>query len=307
MGREGLMTGSERAGEDARGQETSIAISARRSRPLPDRPLVSIRPSRKWAALGLRDVWAHRELLYFLAWRDVKVRYKQTLFGATWAIMQPLFTTLIFTLLFGTLAGVPSDGIPYPLFAYCGLLPWMFFASAVTRSGDSLVGSAHVITKVYFPRMIIPAAAIAAGLVDFGIAFVILLVLMAYHGIAVAWTIVMLPGLLLLTVLLALGVGMWMAALNVSYRDVRQALPFLIQLWMFVTPIIYPSSLLPAQWRWVLVANPLTGLIEGYRASLFGHEMNWAAIACSAVITVTVLVASAYVFRRMERSFADIV
>jgi lipopolysaccharide transport system permease protein len=272
-----------------------------------ERALVSIRPSPKWSALNLQDLWSYRELLYFLTWRDVKVRYKQTLLGAAWAIIQPLFAMLIFTLFFGRLAGVPSDGIPYPLFAFAGLLPWMFFSNAVTASGNSLVGSSNLITKVYFPRMIIPGAAVAAGLVDFGIAFVILVVLMAHYGVGVTAGIVMLPALVVLTMLLALGIGMWMSALNVKYRDVRHALPFLIQLWMFATPIVYPSSIVPARWRWALAINPLAGIIEGYRSSLFGRGLNWLMFAISTLLTLAVLVCSAYIFRRMEKSFADVV
>jgi lipopolysaccharide transport system permease protein len=274
---------------------------------LPEEPVVSIRPARRWAALNLGDIWAYRELLYFLTWRDVKVRYKQTLLGATWAVIQPLFAMLIFTLFFGRLAGLPSDGIPYPLFAYAGLLPWIFFSNAVTNSGNSLVGSSNLITKVYFPRMIIPGAAVTAGLVDFGIAFVILAMLMAHYGISVTAEILMLPGLVAMTMVLALGVGMWMSALNVKYRDVRHALPFLIQLWMFATPIVYPSSLIPAKWRWVLAINPLAGIIEGYRSSLFGRNMDWRMLGISGVITVALLVCSAYAFRRMEKGFADLV
>src|ERR1700686_5124718 len=215
-------------------------------------PLIRIRPSKGWVALRLRDLWSYRELLYFLTWRDIKVRYKQTVLGASWAIIQPLFTMLLFTLFFGRLAGLPSDGIPYPIFAYAGLLPWTFFSNAVTNSGNSLVGSSNLITKVYFPRMIIPGAAVGAGLVDFAIAFVVLAALMIYYGIALTPSLLALPLLLALTALLALGVGMWTSALNVKYRDVRYALPFVIQLWMFASPIIYPASLMPQKWRWGL-------------------------------------------------------
>src|SRR6266446_4013090 len=227
----------------------------------PEPQRVRIRPSRGWVALNLKDLWVYRELLYFLTWRDIKVRYKQTLLGASWAIIQPFFTMLLFTLFFGKLAHVPSDGIPYPIFAYAGLLPWTFFSNAISNSGNSLIGSANLITKVYFPRIIIPGAAVAAGLVDFGIALIILIVLMIYYGVMVTWSILMFPVLVGLTTLLALGMGMWLSALNVRYRDVRFALPFLIQLWMFVSPVIYPSSFLPVKLRWVLSLNPLTGII----------------------------------------------
>ncbi|PYS47203.1 MAG: phosphate ABC transporter permease [Acidobacteria bacterium] len=276
---------------------------------LPEYPLIKIRPGRKWVALNLRDLWAYRELLYFLTWRDIKVRYKQTVLGAAWAIIQPLFMMLIFTLFFGRLAGLDSrvGGIPYPIFAYAGLLPWTFFSNAITNSSNSLVGSSNLITKVYFPRMIIPAAAVGAGVVDFAIAFAVLIGLMIYYGMPIMGSIVMLPPLVLLTTLLAMGIGMWLSALNVKYRDIRYALPFMIQFWMFATPIIYPSSLVPAKWQWALALNPLTGIIEGYRAALFGLEFNWAALSISAAITLAILVYSAYSFRRMEKSFADLV
>ncbi|MGH9872779.1 MAG: ABC transporter permease [Pyrinomonadaceae bacterium] len=274
---------------------------------IPDAPLVTIEANKAWSLSELRDLWAFRELLYFLTWRDVKVRYKQTELGIAWAIIQPLLTMLIFTLFFGRLAGVPSDNVPYPIFAYAGLLPWTFFANAITNSGNSLVGSANLITKVYFPRMIIPGAAVAAGLVDFAIGFVILIVLMFYYRVAVGWGLLMLLPLVLLTTLLAAGMGMWLSGLNVKYRDVRFALPFLIQLWLFVSPVIYPASFLPAKFRWFLSLNPMTGIIEGFRASLFGHRFNWSSLATSFAITVVLLLYSSYSFRRMEKTFADIV
>ena len=274
----------------------------------PTEPLIKIRPSKGWVALQLRDLWVYRELLYFLTWRDIKVRYKQTILGATWAIIQPLLTMLLFTLFFGKLGHIPSDGVPYPIFAYAGLLPWTFFSNAVTNSGNSLVGSANLITKVYFPRMIIPGAAVGAGLVDFAIAFVILIALMGYYHVALSWNLLAVPLLLALTTLLAIGVGMWASALNVKYRDIRYALPFLIQLWMFFSPVIYPVSLMPQKWRWILWLNPLSGIIEGFRSSLFGvNQFDWTALSISIVVTLGILVYSAYSFRRMERVFADIV
>lgn len=276
-------------------------------RKLPDHPLVTIQPGKSWGVVDLHDLWAFRDLLYFLTWRDVKVRYKQTALGVAWAVIQPLFTMVIFTLFFGRLAGVPSDNIPYPVFAYAGLLPWTFFANAISNSGNSLVGSANLITKVYFPRMIIPAAAIAAGLVDLAISFLVLIPLMIYYRIGVTWTVVMFPAVVFLTALLALGVGMWLSALNVKYRDVRFALPFIVQLWMFVSPVIYPASFLPQRFRWLLWLNPMTGIIEGYRSSLFGRSFNWSALAVSVAITLAVLVYSSYAFHRMEKNFADII
>jgi len=274
---------------------------------LPDVPLVTIRPSKSWKSLNVGELWEHRELLYFLTWRDVKVRYKQTSLGIAWTVIQPLFTMLVFTLIFGRLAGVPSDNIPYPLFAYAGLLPWTFFSNAVTTSGNSLVTSSHLITKVYFPRLIVPSAAVSAGLLDFGISFGLLILLMIYYKVTPTWHLLMVLPMLLLTTLLALGVGIWISALTVRYRDVRFAVPFLLQLGMFISPIIYPSSLLPGRWGKVFALNPMTGIIEGYRSALFGKPFKWTALAASSLITVALLIYSAYAFRRMEKGFADIV
>lgn len=276
---------------------------------LPSRPVVEIGPEvRKWWALvDLGDIWDYRELLYFLTWRDVSVRYKQTMLGVAWAVLQPLLTMLIFTLFFGRLAGMPSDGIPYPLFAYAGLLPWTFFAGAVTSSGNSLVGSSHLITKVYFPRPIIPAASVCASMVDFAIAFVLLVGLMLYYRVTPTWNLLALPGLVVLLVFFALSMGMWMSALNVKYRDIRYAVPFLIQVWMFASPIIYPVSLVPARWQWLLALNPLTGIIGGFRSALFDKPFDASAIGISAAVSVLAFLYSAHVFRRMEKTFADIV
>jgi lipopolysaccharide transport system permease protein len=274
---------------------------------LPDVPLVTIRPSKSWKSLNVGELWEHRELLYFLTWRDVKVRYKQTSLGIAWTVIQPLFTMLVFTLIFGRLAGVPSDNIPYPLFAYAGLLPWTFFSNAVTTSGNSLVTSSHLITKVYFPRLIVPSAAVGAGLLDFAISFGLLILLMIYYKVTPTWHLLMVLPMLLLTTLLALGVGIWISALTVRYRDVRFAVPFLLQLGMFISPIIYPSSLLPGRWGKVFALNPMTGIIEGYRSALFGKPFKWTALAASSLITVALLIYSAYAFRRMEKGFADIV
>lgn len=274
---------------------------------LPEHPLVSIRAGKRWAPIDLKSVWAYRELLYFLTWRDVKVRYKQTLLGAAWAILQPLLTMVIFTIFFGRLAGMPSDQLPYPLFAYSGLLLWIFFSNAVTNSGNSLIGSSNLITKVYFPRMIIPGAAVAAGLVDLIVGFGILIGLMAYYRIMPTANLLLAPVLIVLSTLLAVGVGMWTSALNVRYRDIRYALPFGIQLLMFASPVIYPTSLAPEKWLWILRLNPLWGLIEGFRASVFGRPFDWASIGLSLIITLLILLYAAYDFRRMERTFADII
>jgi len=274
---------------------------------LPKEPLVVVEANDTWSAINFSELWSFRELLYFLTWRDIKIRYKQTELGIAWAILQPLITMLVFTLFFGRLAGVPSDNLPYPVFAYAGLLAWTFFANAITTSGNSLINSTHLITKVYFPRIIIPSASVAAGLVDFAIAFGIMVVLMAYYRVALTWNILMFPLIVTLITLLALGMGMWLSALNVKYRDVRFALPFLVQLWMFISPVIYPASFLPAKFRWLLSLNPMTGLIEGYRSSLLGLPFNWTSLAASAGITLILLIYSSYIFRRMEKSFADII
>ena len=258
-------------------------------------------------ALNLVEVWAHRDLLYFLTGRDIKIRYKQTALGAVWAIIQPLFPMLIFTLFFGRLAKVPSDGIPYSVFAYAGLLPWTYFASAVGNSSNSIVGSSNLISRVYFPRMIIPASAVLASLLDFFIAFGLLAVLMVWHRIPVTLSTLMLIPLVIVLTVLSLGIGMLFSGWTMKYRDVRFALPFLIQVWMFASPVIYPASLVPEKWRWVLGLNPLTGVVEGFRSALFGRPFAWEFLAYSAVFAIVMLAYSAYSFRRLERLFADII
>jgi lipopolysaccharide transport system permease protein len=276
---------------------------------LPNKPLITIESTSSWRPANLSELWSYRELLYFLILRDVKVRYKQTLLGALWVIIQPLLMILIFTLLFGKLAGIQArtGGIPYPIFACAGLLPWTFFASAITNSSNSLVGNAQLITKVYFPRLIIPAAAVAAGLVDLALAFVILAALMAYYGVGVTGSLLLLPMLIMLLVLFALSVGIFLAALNVRYRDVRHAVPFMLQLWMFASPVIYPATFIPESWRWVLALNPMTGIIEAFRASLFGTRIDWKLFALSAAVTFALLIYSCVAFKRMEKSFADVI
>ncbi|HEX5884767.1 MAG TPA: ABC transporter permease [Pyrinomonadaceae bacterium] len=274
---------------------------------LPAEPLVVIQPSKRWSLLSLKDIWAYRELLFFLTWRDVKVRYKQTALGAAWAILQPLFMMIIFTIFFGRLAAVDSSGIPYPLFALAGLVPWTFFANSITASGNSLVGSANLITKVYFPRLIVPAAAMLAGLVDFALAFGMLCLLMLYYGVTLTAQVLFLPVLIFMTALFGLGVGTWMSALNVKYRDVRFALPFLIQLWLFVSSVILPSTSVPQKWRWILLLNPMSAIIEGYRSALFGLPFDWTALGIASVLTIVVLLYAIYAFGRVERSFADII
>jgi len=271
-------------------------------------PVVLIRPSRGWAPLKLRDLWDYRELLYFLIWRNVKVRYKQTALGAAWAIIQPFFTMVIFTIVFGKLAKIPSDGIPYPIFAYCALLPWQLFSHALTESGNSLVANERLITKVYFPRLVIPLSAVLGGLVDFGVAFVILLGMMVYYGIAPTTAVVSLPFFLVLALATALAVGLWLSALNVQYRDVRYTIPFLSQFWLFATPIAYPSSLVPEPWRSFFGLNPMAGVVEGFRWALLGtaHAPGLMLVVSVAAV-VALLVGGLYYFRRMERIFADVV
>jgi lipopolysaccharide transport system permease protein len=274
---------------------------------LPDKPVVTIETHKSWVPLNLRDLWAYRELLYFLMWRDIKVRYKQTVLGAAWAVIQPLTTMVIFTYFFGKLARVPTDGVPYPVFCYTALLLWTFFSNGVTNAANSLIGNSNLITKVYFPRLIIPAAAVGAGLLDFAIASVLLVGLLVYYDFAVTWQYLMILPLIILTTLFSLGVGIWFSAVNVRYRDVRYALPFLIQVWFFVSPIIYPSTLVPEEWRWLLHLNPLAGLIEFFRSALFGRELPWMGLAYAAGFTVIALAYASYTFRRMERSFAEFI
>ena len=272
----------------------------------PDLP-TSLIDADRGASLELRDLWHYRELLYFLTWRDIKVRYKQTLMGAAWVIVQPLATMILFTLFFNRFAGVRSDDMPYPLFAYTGLLLWSFFAGGVINSTNSLVNNTNLITKVYFPRMFIPAAAVGAGLVDLAVASVILVGLAVYYGVALTWGLLLLPLFVALTLLLALAVGMLVSALTVKYRDLRHALPFAIQLWMFASPVIYPSSVVPENWRWLLVVNPLAPVVEGFRSALVGRSLDWHAVWVAAVVTLALLVVSVFIFRRVEETFADVV
>jgi homopolymeric O-antigen transport system permease protein len=274
---------------------------------LPIEPVVVIKPGRSWVALNLRDAWSYRELLYFLIWRDIKVRYKQTLLGASWAIIQPLVTMIVFTYFFGKLARVPTEGVPYPIFFYTGLLVWTYFSNALISGANSLVGNANLITKVYFPRLIIPSAAVLAGLFDFAIASTLLAGMLIHYDFAVTMRYLMLPPLVALATALALGFAVWLSALNVRYRDVRYALSFMVQIWLFISPVIYPSSFVPDEWRWVMVLNPMTGIVEGFRASLFGKPFQWFPLGYSAVFAMVLLVYSAYEFRRMERNFAELI
>jgi lipopolysaccharide transport system permease protein len=271
-------------------------------------PVLVLQPSSGWFRLNLGEVWDYRELLYFLMWRDIKVRYKQTALGAVWAVLQPTLTMLVFSIFFGRLAKVPSDGIPYPIFAFAALLPWQLFAFALTESSNSLVASQNLITKVYFPRLVVPMAATFAALVDFAVAFVVLLILMLFYGIHPTAAIVFLPFFLLLALATALSVGLWLSALNVKYRDVRYTIPFLTQFWLFATPVAYPSSLIPKPWRALFGLNPMAGVVEGFRWALLGKSNGTGPLLLVSIAAVLVLLITGLrYFRKMEASFADIV
>ena len=267
-----------------------------------------IEPTRGWVGLNLKDLWDYRELLYFLTWRDIKVRYKQTALGAAWAVLQPFLTMVVFSVFFGNLAKVPSDGLPYPIFSYTALLPWQLFAYALSGSGNSLVANQRLVTKVYFPRLVIPIASVLSGLVDFAIAFVVLLGMMLYYQVYPTWAVVTLPFFILLAILTALAVGMWLSALNVQYRDVRYVIPFLTQFWLFLTPIAYPSSLVPEWIRPLYGLNPMAGVVEGFRWALLGTTNEpGPLVLVSAIVVVLLLAGGVVYFKRMEKSFADVI
>jgi len=276
--------------------------------PIEQPAVLIIKPSQGWVNLRLKDVWEYRELLYFLVWRDIKVRYKQTVLGAAWAVIQPFLAMVVFSIFFGKLAQVPSDGLPYPIFAYAALLPWQLFAHALTESGNSLVASQQLIKKVYFPRLAIPLAAVLAGLVDFAIAFVVLLGMMFYYGIYPTVAIVTLPLFILFAVATAMAAGLWLSALNVEYRDVRYVIPFLTQFWLFATPVAYPSSLVPEPWRAVYGLNPMAGVVEGFRWAILGKSGGMGSLMLVSVLAVIALLIGGLIyFRRMEKTFADLV
>jgi lipopolysaccharide transport system permease protein len=267
-----------------------------------------IKPSRGWVSLKLKELWEYRELLYFLTWRDVKVRYKQTVIGAAWAIIQPFFTMVVFSLFFGKLAKIPSDGIPYPIFAYAALVPWTFFANGLSQSSNSLVGSANLIKKIYFPRLVMPISGVVSGVVDFVLAFIVLLGMMLFYHILPTANVIWLPFFLLLAFVTSLGVGLWLSAMNVQFRDVRYVVPFLTQFWLFATPIAYPSSLLSEPWRTIYGLNPMVGVVEGFRwALLRTNTAPGPIIIVSTLAALAILVSGAYYFRRMEKTFADVV
>ena len=270
--------------------------------------VIRIRPVSGGVRLNLGDLWEYRELLYFLVWRDLKVRYKQTVLGAAWAIIQPLFLMLVFTVFFGRLIGVPSEGLPYSIFAYTALLPWQLFARALSDASVSLVANERVITKVYFPRLLVPAAAVISSLVDFAIAFVLLLGMMLFYGVYPGSAIIALPVFILLVLIAALGVGFWLSALNAIYRDVRYTLPFLTQLWMFATPVVYPSSLVPREWWFLYSLNPMVGVVEGFRWSLLGKAApSETMLVVSAAAVLFIFGAGIVYFGRMEQTLADVI
>jgi lipopolysaccharide transport system permease protein len=273
-----------------------------------DAPITRIAPSTGWISLRLRDLWEYRELLYFLTWRDVLVRYKQTVLGVAWAIIQPLFTMVVFSVFFGKLVKVPSDGIPYPIFSYAALVPWTFFSNSLNKTSNSLVGNAALIRKIYFPRLAMPIAAVLSGVVDFVLAFMVLLGMMLFYGIVPTIHAIWLPGLLLLAFVTSLGVGLWLSAMNVQFRDVRHTVPFIIQFWLFATPVAYPSSLLAEPWRTLYGINPMVGVVEGFRWALLGTDTApGLMIIVSSLVSLALLIGGAYYFRRMEKTFADVV
>jgi lipopolysaccharide transport system permease protein len=276
--------------------------------PLTDVPVIDITPPRGWLEINFAELWQFRELIYFFVWRDIKIRYKQTAIGAAWAVLQPFMTMVVFTLFFGRLAKIPSGGLPYPIFYYSALLPWTYFAGALQNATNSVVEQQRVITKVYFPRLVLPLSAVASGLLDFAIGFVVFLVMMLFYRVHPGKAILLFPAFLLLAVATALGAGLWLSALNAIYRDVRYVLPFLVQFWLFVSPVAYPTALVPARWRWVYGLNPMAGVIEGFRWSLTGRgQAPSLLLAASVGAVIVVLMGGMVFFRRMEATIADVV
>jgi len=284
--------------------QTQVAASVR---PM-ESPMVRIEARRRWLALDLGELWAYRELLYFFVWRDVKVRYKQTVIGAAWAVLQPVLTMLVFSLFFGKLAKIPSQGLPYPIFYYSALLPWMYFATAMQGATSIVVDNQRVITKIYFPRVVLPIASVLSGLLDFAISFGVFLIMMACYHIVPTAAVIWLPAFLLLAVLTALGVGLWLSALNALYRDVRYVVPFLVQFWMFASPVAYPSSLVPAKWRWLYGLNPMAGVIEGFRWALTGHgQPPGPLLAASSAAVILLVLSGLLYYHAVEGTMADVV
>ena len=283
----------------------AATFKRRETRPLPNEPEVRIRPASFWERIDFAELWAHREVLYFLMWRDLKVRYKQTVLGATWVILQPILMTIVFAIFLGRLIKVPSDGVPYPIFAYSGLLLWIFVSNAVLSSCYSLVINAHIITRIYFSRVLIPTAAVGVRLIDLIIAAAVLMLLMLYYRVPITLSFLLFPLFVIQAAVLALAIGILGAALNVRYRDVGTLTPILLQVWMFVSPLVYSSSIVPERSRWLYSLNPLVGLIDGFRASLFNLPFPWTSIVASVLVTWPLLIFSIHVFRKLEVSFAD--
>lgn len=276
----------------------------------PAEQITIIEPLEGWVSLNLREVWEYRDLLFYMTWRDITVRYKQTVLGATWAILQPLMTMVVFTVFFGELAKIPSNGVPYPIFSYTALLPWTYFATGVTRTASVLVSNTNLIKKVYFPRLTLPLSSIVSGLPDFALSFVVLLGMVLYYGISPRWwALPLLPVFLLMALITSLSAGLWLGALNAQYRDIRYMVPFLIQFWMYATPVIYPTSFLPERWRFVYAINPMAGVVEGFRWVLLGNGKtpDPLIMAVSAIAALVLVVTGAFYFRRMEKNFADVV
>ncbi len=270
-------------------------------------PTIIIEPTRRWVSLKLRDLWQYRELFYFLTWRDIKVRYKQTLIGFLWAIIQPFLKMVVFSIIFGSLAKMDSEGFPYPIFLYAGLLPWEFFASSVSRTGQSVITSTSLITKVYFPRLIIPIASIGVCLVDFAISFLILIVLMLYYSVVPTLSMFIVLPLVLMTIFTAIGVGVFISALNVAYRDFRYVVPFFVQIWMFLTPVVYATRMIPEKWRWLILLNPMAGIVDAYRSAILGKAFEWGNLGISMAMAVVIFLGGIMYFRKTEKYFADIV
>jgi len=299
-----LATAAERSSEG----ETVAAQSLTETPREDHATYIRVQPSKGWVSLNLRQLLDYRQLVYFLIWRDIKVRYRQTIMGASWAIIQPLTAMLIFSLFFGRLAGVPSDGIPYPIFSYAALVPWIFFANGVTNGSNSLVISAEILRKIYFPRLTMPSATVLSGLLDFTLAFLVLIGMVFFYRVTITSNIIWLPGFLLLALITSLGMTFWLSALNVQFRDVRYAVPFLVQAWLFATPVAYPSSLLSEPWRTLYGLNPMAGVVEGFRWSLFDTDpAPGPMIILSAIVAVALLISGAFYFRKTETTFADYV
>lgn len=288
--------------------ETTPSGTAQLPTPLADIPVIDITPPRGWFDIGLRELWQFRELLYFFIWRDIKVRYKQTAIGVAWAVLQPVLTMAVFSLFFGRLAKMPSGGLPYPIFYFSALLPWIYFSGALLNATNSVIENQRVITKVYFPRLVLPLSAVGPGLLDFAVGLVVFLAMMAFYHMVPGWPMLLFPAFLLLAVATALGVGLWLSALNAIYRDVRYVVPFLIQFWMFASPVAYPSSLVPEKWRWLYGLNPMAGVIEGFRWALTGKgQPPGLMLAASAGAVIVVLLGGIVFFRKMEATIADVV